>query len=138
MKIEICTHNEAKMIVSALNTHNLNNAPAVLTKTWTPLDYVIKNTDNQILGGILSGIGYWGGLEIKILWVKEEYREQGIGSKLLKTVEDIALSKGAKLSILDTFDFQAEQFYVKNGYQEFGRLDNFPKGHQRIYLSKKL
>lgn len=40
--------------------------------------------------------------------------------------------------MLDTFDFQAEEFYLKNGYTAIGEIENFPKGHKRIYFSKKL
>lgn len=138
MKIESCTREQAKHIVNALNDYNLNIVPPVVSENWTPLEFIMKNEQNEILGGILSGIGYWGALEIKILWVQESYRKRGIGSLLLRTIEKEAKEKGATLSTVDTFDFQAEQFYFKNGYKEFGRLNNFPEGHQRIYFSKDL
>ncbi|SHI47843.1 GNAT family N-acetyltransferase [Aquimarina spongiae] len=138
MKITTCTRDEARQIVDGINQYNLNHVPAVLQENWTPIDYVLKNKEDQVIGGILAGIGYWAGLEIKILWVHEDYRQQGLGTKLLQKAEQEAIIHGATLSSLDTFDFQAEQFYLKNGYQEFGRLANFPEGHQRIYLSKKL
>ena len=138
MKITVCTRNEARQIVNSINQYNLNKVPAVLQENWIPIEYVVKNAEDQVIGGILAGIGYWAGLEIKILWVHEDYRQQGLGTKLLQKAEQEAITQGAILSSLDTFDFQAEQFYLKNGYQEFGRLANFPEGHQRIYLSKKL
>ncbi len=138
MKITVCTRNEARQIVNGINQYNLNKVPAVLQENWIPIEYVVKNAEDQVIGGILAGIGYWAGLEIKILWVHEDYRQQGLGTKLLQKAEQEAITQGAILSSLDTFDFQAEQFYLKNGYQEFGRLANFPEGHQRIYLSKKL
>jgi len=138
MKITTCTRDEARQIVDGINRYNLNQVPAVLQENWTPIEYILKNEEGQVIGGILAGIGYWAGLEIKILWVHEDHRQQGLGTKLLQKAEQEAITQGAKISSLDTFDFQAEQFYLKNGYQEFGRLENFPKGHQRIYLSKKL
>ncbi len=138
MTFEVCTHEEAKIIVSSLNKYNLGQVPPVLSEIWTPLDYAVKNSDQEVIGGLLSGINYWGGLEIKILWVQEDMRHQGIASKLLKKVERKAKELGASISILDTFDFQAEEFYIKNGYSIFGKLENFPKGHYRSYLSKDL
>lgn len=42
------------------------------------------------------------------------------------------------IAIVDTFDFQAEEFYIKNGYDVIGEIKNFPKGHRRIYFSKVL
>ncbi len=40
--------------------------------------------------------------------------------------------------MVDTFDFQAEAFYIKNGYTIIGEIKDFPKGHRRIYFSKVL
>ncbi|WP_109301132.1 GNAT family N-acetyltransferase [Aquimarina sp. AU474] len=138
MNFEVCTSDEIKTIVKGINDYNYSKVPPILSEMWTPINYVVKDSNQEILGGLLSGIGYWGGLEIKILWVREDMRQQGIASKLLKTVEDVAITKGATISILDTFDFQAEVFYLKNGYTIFGKLDDFPSGHHRVYLSKKL
>jgi hypothetical protein len=45
---------------------------------------------------------------------------------------------GAKNAYLDTFSFQAPEFYKKCGHQEFGTLENFPTGHTRYFLTKKL
>jgi len=39
---------------------------------------------------------------------------------------------------LDTFSFQAPDFYQQRGYQVFGQLDDFPPGHRRYYLTKEL
>lgn len=127
----------AKIIIDGINEYNLSKV-AALGQIWTPLDFVMKDNNGIEIGGILAGIGYWKGLEIKIIWVKENYRKAGIGTKLLKYVENLAIENGATISMLDTFDFQAEEFYIKNGYQPIGEIKNFPPGHKRIYLSKKL
>ena len=37
-----------------------------------------------------------------------------------------------------THSFQAPDFYKKQGYQEFGRLADFPPGHSLIWFSKTL
>lgn len=39
---------------------------------------------------------------------------------------------------LDTFDFQACEFYEKHGYTAFGVLEDCPTGHCRFYMEKKL
>jgi ADP-ribose pyrophosphatase YjhB (NUDIX family) len=39
---------------------------------------------------------------------------------------------------LDTFDFQAKDFYLKHGYDIFGVLGNCPPGHERYYMRKNL
>ncbi|WP_062056839.1 GNAT family N-acetyltransferase [Aquimarina longa] len=135
--IEPCKKENIKKIVDGINQYNLDKVPA-LSDVWTPLEYVAKNQKGEEVAGVLSGIGYWSGLEIKVLWVKKEYRKKGIGSQILKHVEELAKEKGATISMLDTFDFQAEEFYLKNGYVVIGEIKDFPKGHRRIYFSKKL
>lgn len=37
------------------------------------------------------------------------------------------------LAHLDTFDFQANNFYLKLEYEVFGELENYPPGHKRYY-----
>jgi hypothetical protein len=49
-----------------------------------------------------------------------------------KGVRDLAFA------LLDTFDFQALSFYARLGYEVFGRLDDFPKGHTRFFVAKTL
>ncbi len=137
LTIEPCKKENIKKIVDGINEYNLSKVPA-LSDVWTPLEYIAKNENGIEIAGLLSGINYWNGLEIKILWVKEGYRKIGIGTRILKHVEKIAKEKGATISMLDTFDFQAEEFYLKNDYLTIGEIKNFPNGHRRIYFSKKL
>lgn len=80
----------------------------------------------------------WDCLYVNLFWIREDYRKKGIGTKLLMEVEDESKEKGCNLVHLDTFDFQAKDFYVKNGYEIFGILDDCPKGHKRYYLKKLL
>ena len=75
-------------------------------------------------------------LYIDILFVKDEYRNEGLGSKLLAHVEKIAQSKGCTLLHLDTFDVQAKDFYIKHGFEIFGVLENCPERHNRYYMKK--
>ena len=137
LKIEPCENENIKKNIDGINDFNLGIIPAVSAR-WTPLEFVIKDKVGREIAGILAGIGYWNGLEIKILWVDENYRNNGLATKLLNYVETTAKEKGATISMLDTFDFQAPGFYLKNGYDQIGEINDFPKGHKRIYFSKKL
>jgi len=135
---ETCTEKDIQIILEGINDFNLSKVPAALSEMWIPLNFTIKNNYNEVIAGILSGVGYWKGLEIKILWVTEKERHKGIGSTLLKYTEEKARELGAVISMLDTFSFQAENFYLHHGYSVFGEIKDFPgKGDRRIYLSKK-
>jgi hypothetical protein len=52
--------------------------------------------------------------------------------------EDLAREKNCVGIWLDTFDFQAPDFYRKHGFSEFGQLQDYPPGHQRLFFHKRL
>lgn len=79
-----------------------------------------------------------GWLQVHVLWVDPELRGQGIGQRLLAEAEAAARQLGARNVMLDTFDWQAEAFYLRQGYTVYGRLPDCPPGHERIYLRKTL
>jgi GNAT superfamily N-acetyltransferase len=101
------------------------------------LCFVLRSSDDEIVGGII-GSTYWDWLYVDLLWLKEELRGQGYGHCLLTAAEEEARKRGAKNAYLDTFSFQAPDFYAQHGYQVFGTLDDFPTGHQRHFLTKEL
>jgi len=98
---------------------------------------VLYSPDQEIVGGVIAET-YWNWLFINVMWVKEELRGSGFGERLLKRTEEEAVKRGAKHAFLDTFTFQAPGFYEKNGYGVFGKLADFPPGHQRIFYKKDL
>ena len=75
---------------------------------------------------------------IDALWVKEEYRNTKIGSQLLTEIEETAKEYDCHMVHLDTFDFQAKDFYIKQGYDIYGVLDDCPEGHKRYYMKKSI
>ena len=101
------------------------------------LCFVLQTPDQEVVGGVI-GATFWDWLYIDLMWIKEELRGQGYGHLLLTRAEDEGRQRGAKNSYLDTFSFQAPDFYRKHGYQVFGELKDFPAGHQRYFLTKQL
>jgi len=99
------------------------------------LGIFVRDSHNQIVGG-LYGISWCGWLEITFLWIREDLRKKGYGKELLEMAENEGKARGCKWVLLNTFSFQAPEFYKKFGYQIFGVLDDFPSGHKRYYLKK--
>jgi GNAT superfamily N-acetyltransferase len=99
--------------------------------------YAIHDEEDQIAGGIIAET-YWDWLYINLLFLKEELRGQGYGHKLLTLAEEEGRRRGARHAYLDTFSFQAPDFYKQHGYRVFGELADFPTGHQRYFLTKDL
>ncbi len=91
----------------------------------------------DLVGGVIAET-YWGWLFINVMWVQKDLRGKGYGEKLLKKAEEEALKRGVKHAYLDTFSFQAPGFYEKNGYSIFGKLPDFPPGHERYFYQKDL
>lgn len=101
------------------------------------LCFVLQGPGEEIVGGVI-GATYWDWLYVNLMWMKEELRGRGYGRRLLALAEDEARRRGARHAYLDTFSFQAPEFYRKCGYAVFGELDDFPAGHRRYFLRKQL
>jgi GNAT superfamily N-acetyltransferase len=99
--------------------------------------FAVQGPEQEVVGGVVAAI-YWDWLYIDLMWIQEEFRRQGYGSRLLMLVEDEARRRGARNAYLDTFSFQAPDFYQKHGYRVFGELPDFPRGHRRFFLAKEL
>jgi len=99
--------------------------------------YVVRAPDEEIVGGVIA-VTFWDWLYIDLMWIKEDFRGRGYGHRLLTLTEEDARKLGAKKAFLDTFSFQAPDFYKKHGYEVFGELKEFPPGHQRYYMTKDL
>lgn len=101
------------------------------------LAILIRDNNKQVVGG-LFGWTYYNWLEVKYLWIKDELRGKGYGSKLILAAEKEAIQRGCNSAFLDTFSFQAPNFYQKLGYSIFAVLEDFPSQHQRYFLKKSL
>jgi GNAT superfamily N-acetyltransferase len=101
------------------------------------LCFVLRAPDEEVVGGVI-GATFWDWLYIDLMWIKEDLRGRGYGHRLLELAEEEGRKRGAKNAYLDTFSFQAPEFYKKRGYQVFGELKDFPQGHQRYFLTKQL
>lgn len=129
---------ESNLIVDKLVEYNLSKVPLKQEVDFLWINRVVEDINGDIIAGIISRMYCWNCLYVDTLWVKEEYRKEGIGSKLLKEVEKEAVEKGCYLIHLDTFDFQAKVFYIKQGYEIFGTLDECPQGHKRYFMKKNI
>lgn len=76
-----------------------------------------KIQDKKALVGCIVFQLYWGSLEIKQLFVSKQYRERGIGTKLINYAIQYARSHACMFITLRTFSFQALEFYKKFGFE---------------------
>lgn len=128
------SENEIKYIRESLNRFNQS---IVGDDGHTPLNIVAYDENGNTIGGILGGT-YWGWMYVDILWVHEDHRKQGIGTKLLREAEREAVRRGCHHAHLDTMSWQAPEFYKKHGYEVIGVLSDIPNGNQKHLLMKAL
>ncbi len=95
----------------------------------------IAQEENQLVGAIVVR-PYWGALHFKNLWVSEKKKGRGIGKQLMKKALDFGEKQGYLFAFVETFSFQASEFYQKFGFQiEFTRK-GFSHGVSILYLRK--
>jgi len=81
----------------------------------------------------------WGDTcHLRYLFVPAELRSQGHGTRLLRSVEQQALSRSCRQIVLETHDFQAPEFYRKFGFVVTGIVEGYPRGHRFFTMAKKL
>jgi GNAT superfamily N-acetyltransferase len=97
----------------------------------------LKNDLGKVFGWIQAFLDSES-VYIDALWVEGNLQKQGYGTKLLDAAEREAIKNGCLFSLLDTWDFQAEEFYLKNGYERIGEVKNYWHGHSKIFLRKNL
>jgi GNAT superfamily N-acetyltransferase len=104
---------------------------------YQPLGVLLQDPSGSTIGGLWGRSRYdW--LFIDLLFIPAELRGQGLGSALLRQAEQIALSRGCIGVFLDTFAFQAPDFYQKLGYTIFGELKDHPRGLSKYWLQRRL
>ena len=102
-----------------------------------PLNIFLRDQQGALAGGLLA-YTWWGWMHVDILWLTDAARGQDYGSRMLALAEQEALRRGCHHVMLDTMSFQALPFYLKQGYTQWGALDDFPIGHSRYFLKKAL
>jgi len=102
------------------------------------LAVVVSDPDtNEILGGI-TGRTSLGLLFIDLVFLPEELRGGGLGSRILKLAEDEGRRRGCRAAMLYTISFQAPRFYERHGWRVFGEIACDPPGTSRIFMTKTL
>lgn len=119
---------------AGLHEHSL---PATGAAGFVPLAAILRDPRGRLAGGVYGQVN-WNWLHVNLLWVARERRGQGLGTCLLRAIEEAGAGRGCRNVHLDTFSFQAPGFYEKQGYEVFGVPEDYPPGQRRRYLRKPL
>ncbi len=102
-----------------------------------PVWLSVKDDGGGLVGG-LRGFVFLDWLLIELLYLDEAARGRGLGSQLVSGAEAQARALGARNARVETFEWQARAFYVRQGYEEFARIDDYVGGFCSVQLKKAL
>ncbi len=125
---------DEQVVWDGLRYHNEQHVPS--NKDYT-FGVFLRQPSGAIRAGLLAKAGR-GWLHILTLWVHPGIRGKGHGRRLLAEAEKEARKRGCHSAYLDTFSFQAPSFYEHCGYKVFGKLEDFPEGHERYFMRKSI
>lgn len=137
-EITDCAEGDVDSIYDGLTESVFRSVPELRRNRHFKIHRKITDGNNTVIAGCIADGYWWNAVYIDALWVSEEYRGRGLGSRLMKEIEEVAAENNCPLIHLDTFDFQAKDFYIKHGYEVFGVLEDSPERHCRYYLKKKI
>lgn len=100
--------------------------------------YAVEAAAGDPVAGLVGYVwGHW--LHVDLLWVDERHRGTGLGSRLMAQAEETARAQyGCSHSRVETWDFQAPDFYQKLGYKIVGIVEDYPPGCTDHVLTKRL
>ena len=117
-----------------IHTYNIT---ATGYANYRPLALFLRDDTGAVAGG-LTGFTWGGALKIEYLWLREDWRGRGLGTRLVQAAEREAVARGCRSAVVDTHSFQAPDFYPRLGYTLCGVASDWPVGHQQHYFQKVL
>lgn len=82
---------EQDLVWNGIIKYNSAIIPLKQEIPFKPINRVLKDEKGNMVGGINSMLYYcWNTMYVDMLWINENYRKKGFGSKLLKAIEKIA------------------------------------------------
>ena len=134
LKLENIESKRTQELANLIRAYNRSNREPSKSE---PLNIYLEDEQGNLVAGMVAEtFGNW--LEIEYLYVSDDLRGQGIGSKILEMAENESRNRGCKYSFVDTFNFQAPKFYKKHGYKEVFALKKYPYTGERYYYTKEL
>jgi GNAT superfamily N-acetyltransferase len=97
------------------------------------LAVLLHGLDGQVVGGAYGWT--WGGTcYVRYLFVPASMRSQGLGTGIMRMVEEEAVARRCEQIVLETHDFQAPAFYRKLGFTIVGAVVGYSRGHQYLTM----
>ncbi|WP_428485782.1 GNAT family N-acetyltransferase [Rhodopila sp.] len=112
-----------------------HNEAAAGPGRWGTLAITVRDSGDKVVGGLWGQTGY-GFLFVELLALGPA-KGLGLGREVMMLAEAEAKRRGLLGIWLDTWTFQAPDFYPKLGFVECGRITDYPPRHDRIFYVKR-
>ena len=126
---------DAEYIDDKLVEYNWSQVPSV--HDFEGIGRKIQDDNGEPIAAGFAGVNFWNIAFVEMLWVDEPRRNQGIGSRLLSDIEREAKKIGAGIVMIDARDWNVE-FFKKLGYTVYCTLEDYPSGHSKYKLQKRI
>ena len=133
-RVSLGSRDDADVIENGIRTYSEAYEPE-----YESVDFYKKlvDKDGRFIAGVIADVDKDAYGFVDALFVEEALRHQGLGTSLLKAVEDFTRENGASMILTNAGDWNVE-FFKKNGYLLRGELKDVPKGHNCYELYKEI
>lgn len=94
--------------------------------------------NGKLIAGLDACVTAFRILYVSTVFVDEEYRRKGIGTRLIREMENRAAEMGVNTIRLDTFNWQGKEFYEALGYEAVGHYDHAEDGFSEYFFLKRI
>ena len=95
---------------------------------------LLRDAQGDVEGGMYAT--HWmDWMKLEYAFLPEPRRGQGLGRRMLATLEHAAIGRGCNGVWLNSFSVQAPGFYEVCGYRVVGRIPDRPRGHEDVFLT---
>ena len=115
-----------------LSQFNFNILESSLNNTF----FKVKVYKEETIKGVLVYDLFYDRIEIEYIAVHDQYKNQGIGTKLISSIEDNNI-KNISLEVSEE-NITAINFYKKNGYKVVAKRKNYYKDKDAYLMLKEL
>ena len=133
-KLSFGNEDDAEVILKGLDAYS--EAYEQETET-VDFEKKLVDRDGHFVAGVIADADKGEIGSVDALYVEEPLRLQGLGTCLLREVENFAKENGASMVITNAGDWNVG-FFKKNGYLIRGELKDVPKGHNCYELYKMI
>ena len=134
-EIQSGNEDDAEYIDDKLVEYNWSQVPAVRDSEWIAKKLQCDN--GEPAAACFAGVNFWDISFVEMLWVDGLHRNHGIGSDLLSNIEREVKNNGAGIVLLDARDWNVD-FFRKQNYTFYCTLEDYPEGHRKYKMQKRL